>query len=94
MDLIKATWKHLLRDEPKSIEDIKRTGHKNFECYKFKGLYVVRLEDDLYYPVLGSPSSYQVTAYNERPFTGLFDAMLWNVQRSNDNLKSSNVEII
>ena len=84
MDLMK----HLISNEPTDESQIKRTRHKHFECYKYQRNYVVKLEDGTFYPVLGSPDTYQVTTYKEHPFTSLMDAMLWVVRQSNDNISS------
>ena len=105
MDLIK----HLISNEPTDESQIKRTGNKYFECYKYERNYVIRIEEEVwvsyqdqlvyseevFYPVLGTPNhDHAVTTYREHPrFTSLMDAMLWVVRRNNENI-TSNVEII
>ena len=91
MDVMKL----LTREEPQSGKDIKRTRHKYFETYRFKGTYVIKHDEDgLYYPVSGKPDTYQLSRYSERGFDNLFDAMVWNVRKQNENLKSMNIEIL
>ena len=94
LDLRRDVMNLLTREEPKSVEDIERTRHKYFEAYKFKGTYVVKHDEDgLYYPVSGKPDTYELSRYSEHAFDNLFDAMVWNVRRQNENLKSTNIEI-
>ena len=91
MDVMKL----LAREEPKSVDDIKRTRHKYFEAYRFKGTYVIKYDEDgLYYPVSGKPDTYELSRYSERHFDNLFDAMVRNIIRQNENLKSMNIEIL